>query len=80
MRKTDEVFENLKKSFMWGVGLGQGYSINFIWGPDYRIEHLKGLKGVGGRPDHFLGAYKIRPPLHLNLNAYSAGKLTNYRL
>ncbi len=22
MRKTDEVFENLKKSFMWGVGLG----------------------------------------------------------
>ncbi len=39
--------------------INQGYSINFIWGPDYQIEHLKGAEGVGGRPDLFLGAYKI---------------------
>ncbi len=28
--------------------LRQGYLISFIWGPDYRIEILKGAKGVGG--------------------------------
>ncbi len=33
-------------------GLELGYSISFIWGPDYQTENVKGSKG---RPDLLLG-------------------------
>ncbi len=36
--------------------LDQGYSINFIWLSNWTFE---GGRGGGGRPDLFLGAYKI---------------------
>ncbi len=36
-------------------GLEQGYSIIFIWGPDYQTENLKGAKGVGAIPISFWG-------------------------
>ncbi len=53
----------LFQSFDHVDSLEQGYSINFIWGPDYRLEHLKGAKGVGGGggavPIFFWGANKI---------------------
>ncbi len=34
-------------------GFEQGYSIRFIWGPDYQTENLKGAKGVGAVPISF---------------------------
>ncbi len=45
----------LFQSFDHVDSLEQGYSINFIWGPDYRLEHLKGAKGVGGLSRSFSG-------------------------
>ncbi len=30
--------------------LDQGYSVSFIWGPDYWTENLKGAKAVGAVP------------------------------
>ncbi len=46
-------------------GLEKGYSISFIWGPDYQTKNVKGAKGVGAKgvgaiPISFWGTYTIR--------------------